>query len=151
MSPSRAEGKATRVAVLGAATPSGTLVREALATARVAGARVDLFGNVEGDAILSDYGGEARLVQAADPAEVLAHDLIFVCEPGAVAAKAIAGAGNGRLVLDLVGAAPLGSSPIVHPEINPEAAREHRGVLRVPHAIACVLAEVLAPVERSLG
>lgn len=152
MSRSLADAKTTRVAVLGAATAVGTLLRAALADDGIAGARVDLFGYAEGDALLSEYAGEARLVQPPDPDEVLAHDVVFLCEGGAAAQRAIAAAGTDRLVLDLVAASGRATAvPVVHPDINPQAAAGHRGILRVPHAISCLVAEVLAPVERTLG
>ena len=152
MSRSRAETPVTRIAVIGAGTAVGALVRAALAKEGVEGARVDLFGDPTGDAVLSDYAGEARLIQPPDAREVLAHDVIFLCEAGAAASFAIGAAGSERLVLDLVAAAGReAGAPVVHPDINPEAAKAHRGILRVPHAISCILAEVLAPIERAFG
>ena len=80
---------ATRVAVVGATTPQGTRLREALARRRVAGARVNLFGAEEGEAVISEYAGEARLVQQASPADVVEHEIIFLCEAGELARDAL--------------------------------------------------------------
>jgi aspartate-semialdehyde dehydrogenase len=152
MSPPRVSSGTTRVAVLGAASPSGSLVREALAEHGVAGSRVDLYGVTHGEVLLSEYAGEARLVQEPAPGDVAEHGFIFLCEGGEAASATIQRAGAGCVVLDLV--ACCGSQetvPLVHPDINPEAARHHTGLVRVPHPVAMVLAEILLPVERTLG
>lgn len=154
MSRSRArEEGAARVAVLGAGSPSGALIREALAGHRVSGSRVDLFGATCGDVVLSEYDGEARLIQEAEASEVASHEVIFLCEPGGTSARVLDLVNAGSLVLDLVacsgGAGVI--PPLVHPDINPEAALAHQGILRVPHPLSMVLAEVLHPVEKALG
>lgn len=151
MTRSRDSERSESVAVLGACTPCGALVREALGEKRVAGSRVSLFGTVEGDAVLSEYRGEARLIQAPDLEEIARHDVIFVCEDSAAAAAAVERRRPSALVVDLVGSRGASEAPLVHSTLNPEAARAPGGVLRAPHAIACVLAEALLPVERSAG
>ncbi|HET9300407.1 MAG TPA: hypothetical protein VFO11_10710, partial [Candidatus Polarisedimenticolaceae bacterium] len=69
MSPRRAEYTGTaRVAVVGAETPAGARLRAALAASGFPGARLDLFGDNPGEeAVLSEYAGEARLIQPASP------------------------------------------------------------------------------------
>lgn len=148
MSRSRASDGSASVAVVGAGTPCGALVREALAEQRVAGSRVRLFGTVEGDAVLSEYRGEARLIQAPDLEEIGRHEVIFVCEDSPAAAATIERRLPSALVVDLMGIGSAADGPLVHPSLNPEAARGPAGVLRAPHAIASLLAESLLPVER---
>ena len=36
-------------------------------------------------------------------------------------------------------------------DVNPDAAKEHDGRLAVPHPVAILLADLLAPLERELG
>lgn len=151
MSRSLANAGAARVAIVGAATPCGTLVREALAKARVPGARVDLFGATEGDAVLSEYDGEARLIQEPEADDVAAHDVVFLCEAAEPAVASLARLGGGTLVVDLVGFSRASGTPVIHPAINPAAARGHRGVVRVPHPLATLLAEILHPAEVAAG
>lgn len=140
-----------RLALVGATTPEGTGLRKVLETLRVAGARVDLFASHNGEALISEYGGEARLIQPPSLPEILDHDLIFLCEHGALAEE-IAASRAGTPVIDLVGAI-VGppDPPLVHMGFKPGAIRSHDGLLAVPHPLSIVLSELLHPVESSLG
>ena len=97
-----------RVAVVGASSADGHQVREALARAGVPGSRVDLYGVTGGEVVLSEYDGEARLVQQPEPGEVGRHDVVFVCETGEISRKLAAAAPAGTLLIDLVGAFDTG-------------------------------------------
>ena len=80
MSPRSDRGSGgARIAVIGATTPDGSRVRERLAGFGVPGSRVDLYGGSRGEALISEYDGEARLVQEPDPDETGDHDVIFLC------------------------------------------------------------------------
>lgn len=142
-----AERIADKLAIVGADTPIGTSLREELERRRVPGARVDLFGNASGDAVLSEYLGEARLIQAPDEAVLAAHGVLFLCEDHPRTLAIAAAPSDDRLVVDLVGvsranlAAPGGAS-----EAGPTA-----GVVRVAHPVALLLAEVLGPIARGPG
>jgi len=147
----RGKGTAT-VGVVGAATSDGARIREALAAMGIAGERVDLYAPSTGEAIISEYAGEARLIQEPALDEIVNHDVVFLCEIGELAAS-VAEAANGKtLVVDLVGALPPHFDPVlVHMDINPQAAVAHRGYVQVPHPMAIVLGEMLHPLERTLG
>jgi aspartate-semialdehyde dehydrogenase len=146
------ESGGARIAVLGAASSDGTRLREQLALFGVPGSRVDLFGGTRGEAVLSEYDGEARLVQNPEPEEISRYDLIFLCEAGDSARRCATAAPPAALVIDMVGSSPGDARPpVVHLDINPDAAREHGGVLAVPHPVALLLAELLDPLERKLG
>lgn len=140
-----------RVAVLGAATEDGTLVKEALEQARVPGARVNLYGTSRGEALISEYRGEARLIQDPELDEIARHDLIFLCERGELAGRILSGAGCEALVIDLLDSSP-GDVPRVHLDINPHVA-ETPGAARfaVPHPLTLALAELLYPLDRGPG
>jgi len=143
---------ATRIAVVGASTATGTHLREALAASRVPGSRVDLYGASSGDEVqLGDYAGEGRIIQQPDLAEIVAHDVIFLCERGEWSARLPAKLRPGTLAIDLVGAANVGAVPNVHVDVNPEAARGHAGLLAVPHPVAVLVSEMLLPLERVFG
>ncbi len=141
-----------RIAVVGAASSDGSRLREQLACFGVPSSRVDLFRGTRGEAVISEYDGEARLVQNPEPEEINRYDLIFLCEPGENARQCITAAPPEALVIDMVGSS-VGEArpPLVHLDINPEAAREHCGILAVPHPVALLLAEMLDPLERKLG
>lgn len=138
-----------RAAVIGATSPVGEALKKALEGRDVAGSRVELFGEVPGDAILTEYDGEARLVRPLDVDAIGAGDVAFVCEGGALADRVLPLAARGGLVLDLAGAWP--GAPLVHPEWLPLPARGTPGPFAVPHALALTLAEILRPLHGKLG
>jgi aspartate-semialdehyde dehydrogenase len=141
-----------RLAVVGAATGVGHELREALAESGVPGSRVNLYGAAPGEALLSEYAGEARLIQDPSAAEIAAHDVVFLCERGSLA-RAVAAARCGEaVILDLAGCLDARQpAPVVHPGINPDATRSHAGCLAVPHPLAVLLAELLVGLERGPG
>lgn len=141
-----------RIAVIGATTQDGSRVRERLAGLGVPGARVDLYGGGRGEAVISEYDGEARLIQEPDPGETEDHDVIFLCEAGEAAELAASRAPADSLVIDVVGSlSGAERPPLVHMDINPEEAKGKRGRLAVPHPAALLLAELLEPLERGPG
>ena len=137
--------------MVGASTEDGTFVKEALERARIPGARVDLYGSSSGEALISEYHGEARLIQDPDLDEIARHDLIFLCERGEVAGRILSGAAADSVIIDLLDISP-GTVPRVHLDINPQIA-EAAGVGRfaVPHPLALALAELLYPLDRGPG
>jgi aspartate-semialdehyde dehydrogenase len=143
---------ATRLALVGAATPEGTHLRDALQDHGLPGDRVDLYGTTEGEALLSEYNGEARLIQELSPDEVATHDVVFLCETGESAHRVLAAAtATGPVVIDLIGfCAGRDDVPLVHVDILP-VPDDHRGVVAVPHALSSILAEMLLPVQTAAG
>ena len=143
---------ATRVAVVGAATVEGGKLREALARRGVPGGRVHLYGTERGEAVLGEYGGEARLIQEPDLDEIAGQDVVFLCEFSAVADRLVKLPGRKATVIDLTGRSLAGAlARLVHRITAPGTAEERGGLLATPHPIAAVLAEVLHPVHRSIG
>jgi aspartate-semialdehyde dehydrogenase len=120
-----------RIAVLGAASPGGARIRAALADRGVPGARVALFGVASEIAVLSEYDGEARLVQPVDELEASSCAAVFVCEPGHDPAPLSRAAASGTVVVDLSGSVA--------------------GATTVAHPIAGALAAILAPLSPALG
>lgn len=145
-------GGTARVAVIGAPTQEGTRLRKALAEFGVPGGRVDLYGSAAGEALLSEYDGEARMVQEADLQEISQHELIFICGEGPMATAAAAAAPE-SMVIDLIDCLPPDAAPRpVHMDINPEAAEAGPGRrYAVPHPLVLMLAELLHPLNRELG
>jgi aspartate-semialdehyde dehydrogenase len=140
----------TRVAVVGAPTIEGAHVREALAERGVQGSRVDLYGTTRGEVVLSEYAGEARMIQEPDVGEVASHELIFICEMGELAAE-LTRAAPSSVVIDLRDSLPSDVRPKRVPlEIGPDVVRGD-GRFAVPHPLALVLGEVLHPLERRFG
>jgi aspartate-semialdehyde dehydrogenase len=139
MSPRRADFTGTaHVAVVGAETPSGARLRAALAAAGFPGDRLDLFGEGPGEeAVLSEYAGEARLIQPASPGEIVGHGVVFLCETGDAVRRLVRQSGPGVTYIDLVGAV--------------ETERTEARVLRVPSPVALLLADLLRPLQAAFG
>lgn len=147
---SRRTAGTARVAVVGAATSDGTRVREVLASRGVPGSRVDLYSTHGEDVLLSEYAGEARLIQDPEVSEIAGHDVVFLCEPSELSRRVVSDARPGSVAIDLVGA--LAPPPkLIHLDLNPHALDDNPGVLAVPHPLAIVLAELLQPLESAFG
>jgi len=134
-----------RIAILGAASPAGAYVKAALADRGVAGNRVDLYGHRSDVAVLSEYDGEARLVQAAGELEAADCAAVFVCEPGHDGQDLNAAAGTGTFVIDLTGSIP--GSALAGTPGPPAQGR----IIAVPHAVTTLLTGLLAPVHAAVG
>lgn len=152
MNPRSAEpSRHSRIAVVGAPTEDGNLLRKALERLRVPGARVDLYGSGNGEALIGEYAGEARLIQQFDPDEIAGHDLIFLCERSEAARRVLAAASPTAVVIDLEDSLPS-DAPRVHLDINPELARvTGGGRFVVPHPLSLLLAELLHPLVQGPG
>jgi len=126
------------------------VLRGALAAHGVPGARVDLYGTSGGEAVISEYRGEARLVQEPDFDAIAERDVAFLCETGPFVARVRELARTPAVVSDPVRAlAP--AARLVHPDVNPDAARDAGGPLAVPDGLAGLLIELLHPLERAFG
>jgi aspartate-semialdehyde dehydrogenase len=140
-----AEPATGRIAILGAASPAGAHLKAALAERAVPGERVELYGHSSEVAVLSEYDGEARLVQGPDALDAASCAAVFVCEPGHDEGGLAAAAHAGTLIVDMTasitGAALAGTA----------AAGARARVVAVPHPITGLLAALLAPVHRALG
>lgn len=141
-----------RVAVVGAESPDGAQVRAALARFGVPGSRVDLYGLTRGQAVLSEYGDEARLIQETEASEVAHHGVVLLCEPGRLTSRIVAERSAETLIIDVAGCIPdRDGTVVVHMGINPTSPESLPGLVAVPHGIAAVLAEVLHPLDIQMG
>ena len=154
MSPlsARATGTA-RVAVLGSTTICGTRLRQMLVEFGVPGSRVDLYATIDvAEPILSEYDGEARLIQKPDLDEVLARDVVFLCEAGEFVERVVGRVASVTATIDVANARTAGSdASLVHMDVNPRAATERRGLFAIPHDLSTLLVDLLYPLERELG
>jgi aspartate-semialdehyde dehydrogenase len=136
-----------RVAVVGAFSVEGAHLREALAEHGVPGSRVDLYGMTGGEVVLSEYAGEARVIQEPDLDEVARHEMVFLCTPWEIAA-ALASAAPGSAIIDLQGCLPPEANPRRVPLEIDAGLERGGGRFVVPHSLALVVAEVLRPLDR---
>ena len=98
--PSAKSDNAPRVAVVGAPTAEGACIRKALAARGVPANCVDLYGTTAGEVVLSDYAGEARMIQDPELVELASHQLIFLCERGELAGQ-LARMASDAVIIDL--------------------------------------------------
>ena len=139
-----------KIAVLGASTLAGTRVRRALEAARISRKRVDFYGYSDGEVLLSEYAGEACMIQEPDPDEIAAHAVVLVCERGESTERVAERLGQDQVVIDLVGGLPDSlAAQLVLPEngVSETAA----GFYTVPHALALMLSDLLRPIDRGPG
>jgi len=153
---SRLSAKATgtaRVAVLGSSSECGTSLRQALVDFGLPGSRVDLYATTdEAEPVISEYDGEARLIQKPDLDEVAGRDVVFVCEPGEIVDAVFRRASGELRVIDLVHARPAGArARLVHIDFDATVARDSPPVLALPHDLATLLIDLLHPLETSFG
>jgi aspartate-semialdehyde dehydrogenase len=149
MNPSTANNE-KKIALLGASTLEGTRVRQALEAARIASKRVDLYGHSEGEVLLSEYAGEARMIQEPDPGEIAAHAAVLVCEAGESTLRVAESLGSDQVVIDLVGGLPDSvGAQLVNP--HKPASEALAGFYAVPHSLALVLSDLLSPIDRGPG
>jgi aspartate-semialdehyde dehydrogenase len=138
-----------KIALLGASTLDGVRVREALEQARVPGRLVDLFDHSDEEMLLGEYAGEARVIQNPDVEEIAGHRVVLLCGAGPSVERLAARAGE-LLVIDVVGALPEGSAArLAGPAVGEGG--DARGLLRVPHPLALVLADLLRPIDHGPG
>ena len=134
-----------RIAVLGALSSAGAHLRAALADLGIPGSRIELFGCARDAALLSEYDGEARLIQPALELDALAQAAVFVCESGHDEAGLARAAQAGTLVVDLSGS--LAGAAL----LDPDAVRSGARLVAVPHPVSTLLAAILAPLDAALG
>ena len=139
-----------KIALVGASTPEGSRVRKALEAARIPGAKVDLYGQSDGEVALGEYAGEARLIQQTAEGETDAHQVVLVCERGTAVEGWIDRAAADCTVIDVVGGlSGRARATLLHPERGP--AEPTGGFWTVPHPLSLVLYDLLRPVDRGPG
>ena len=124
-----------------------------LAEFGIPGARVDLYAAADSaEPILSEYAGEARLVQKPELDELLSRDVVFLCESGEFVEHVADRAASVTAAIDLANARTSGlHATLVHMDVNPKAAAEPRGLFAIPHDLSTILVDLLYPLERELG
>ncbi len=145
---------AGRLAILGAETAVGARLREVLAEARVPGGRVELFAtspSQEAGGLLSEYAGEARLIQQARLESLEGHAVVFVCARTPESERLAAGASEATLWLDLDPLASAAPGALAPSAADAQALRSGPRRLCVAHTLSLMLRELLEPVQRAVG
>ena len=140
--------------MLGASTLEGTRVREAWKPHASRRKKVDLYGHSEGEVLLSEYAGEARMIQEPDPLEIAARTRPCSFANAAKAPNAVAAIGSAedQVVIDLVGGTSRQARERDSFSPAERARKSGAGFYAVPHpAGADALGSAPSPIDRGPG
>lgn len=143
-----------KVAVVGVTGIVGETILRVLDERAVAIDHLDAFASRDRQTPLA-FRGRAVLIRAATPQALRdgAYDAVFFASSDdaseALAEHAVAG---GAIVIDNSAAFRMRDDvPLIVPEVNPHAARDHHTMFPVANCTAIVLCVALAPIARAAG
>lgn len=139
-----------RVAVLGATGAVGRELIKLLANRKFPVADLKLLASPRSAGITIPFVGEKLLVEAVGDDSFLDIDLVLA-SAGSSTTKAWAdkAIGAGAVIIDNSSAFRMNPSvPLIVPEINPEAAKHHRGIIANPNCTTILMAMVVWPLHR---
>ena len=141
------------IALFDGSTLLGKGVKSHLSKRRFPVGQVKAFdtGVVEEGGNLTEFGGEAMLAVRPDLEEMTHVDLAFFCGASGSGERFLDWPGRGGFVaIDLTQSANRRPDvPVVNAWINPEAARNHTGIVASPHPISQFLSTFLSPLARA--
>ena len=102
---------------------------------------------------LSDFAGEAMLVNSPDIETLGNLDIAFLCGSRQEGARYLDwGKRAGFVAIDLTGAASSAPGvPVVNASVNPEKIAGSAGLIATPHPVSQLLSTLLAPIRRHCG
>src|SRR5882724_12866307 len=150
MAPERRAG--LRIALFGAMAPVARELRERLEAASLTASRVSLYDSGEFEGTLTEFDGEAMLVQRAEEPLVEDCDLAFICSSGDPRTPEYVDwvVRAGGIAVDLSGATRgRAGVPLVNCDVNPEALRSGGRIFAVPGPLAHPLSTILHRLSRA--
>ncbi len=141
------------VAIVGATGAAGPELLHLLQARRFTLAALRLFASARSAGRTLDFGGRSYPVEEAKPGVFADIDLAFFAAGGpttrALAPDAVRA---GCLVIDKSSAFRMDpAAPLVIPEINPQALRQHRGIVASPNCSTAVALMALWPLHQRFG
>ena len=151
--PSQRDTTPRRVAIVGATGAVGRDLLQVLAERRFPVASLKLLASGRSAGARLDFAGEGHVVEELGPGSFAGVDVAFFSAGGSVSREhARAAADAGAVVIDNTSAFRLTDGvPLVVPEVNPQAARDHRGIIANPNCSTILLAVALWPLHRAFG
>lgn len=142
-----------RIAIVGATGAVGQELLRLLEERDVPVASLSLFASPRSAGVEVAFRGRAHVVRALPDDGDLGADLVFSSAGGAISREhAWRWAGHGAVVVDNTSAWRLDERvPLVVPEVNGDAALEHRGVIANPNCSTIIALMALAPLHRAFG
>ncbi len=139
-----------RVAILGATGAVGRELIELLANRKFPVANLKLLASPRSAGTTIPFAGKKLLVEAVGDHSFQDIDLVLA-SAGSSTTKAWAdkATGAGAVIIDNSSAFRMNPSvPLIVPEINPEAAKHHRGIIANPNCTTILMAMVVWPLHR---
>ena len=141
-----------RIAVTGATSAVGQVLRTALARLGVPLEQLVLLDRPTEEAILSEYAGHPTLIMGLGPDSLADADCVFLCGTSEESLACLEWERRkDAVVVDLSGAVAAGQAPVVNLGVNPAALEARPGLVAAPHPISFALTSALAPVEAVAG
>lgn len=142
--------KSVRVAILGATGAVGTELLELLETRNFPVEQLKLLASPRSAGKTLTFAGKSLTVEAVNEDSFKDVDLVLASAGGASSkawAKTIVA--SGAVMIDNSSAFRMDSSvPLVVPEINPEAAEKHRGIIANPNCTTILLGVAVYPLHQ---
>ncbi len=143
-------GQTYRVAILGATGAVGTELMELLASRNFPLADLKLLASSRSAGTTLPFKGETLKVETVDDNSFKDVDLVLASAGGstskALAPKAVAA---GAVVIDNSSAFRMDPQvPLVVPEVNPEAAAQHRGIIANPNCTTILMNVAVWPLHQ---
>lgn len=140
----------TRIAIIGATGAVGSEFGHVFSDRNLPHNDVVLLASSRSAGRELDWAGRRRVVQALEPGSFEGITLAFFSAGASVSREFVPHArAAGALVIDNTSAYRMEPDvPLVVPEINPEAARQHRGLIANPNCSTIIVAMAVWPLHR---
>ena len=142
-----------RVGILGATGAVGSTLLEVLAEREFPVSELVPLASPRSIGKRLPYGGGEVEVRALDERSIRGLDLVLSSAGGAVSSEwAPRIVAAGAVVIDNTSYFRMhGSVPLVIPEVNPDSAAEHQGLVANPNCTTMQMVVALAPIQRAAG
>lgn len=143
-------GQSYRVAILGATGAVGTELLELLDSRDFPLADLKLLASPRSAGTTLSFRGEALSVEAVEASSFKGVDIVLASAGGSISkAWAETAIASGAVVIDNSSAFRMDSSvPLIVPEVNPEAAAYHRGLIANPNCTTILMSVAVYPLHQ---
>ncbi|HYB11837.1 MAG TPA: aspartate-semialdehyde dehydrogenase [Myxococcota bacterium] len=147
------EQRGRSVAVVGATGAVGEVLLEVLAERRFPISRLRALASDRSAGTTVRFRGEALTVEPARPQLFDGIELVFFAATGSLSKELAPEAQRrGAVVIDKSSTWRMDAAvPLVVPEVNPDAAMKHRGILACPNCTTIGFVMALEPLRRAAG
>jgi aspartate-semialdehyde dehydrogenase len=138
------------IALVGATGAVGRIVLDQLASRAFPHKQLRLLASQRSAGSKVQFGGRTLTVQLLQPSAFEGVDLVIASTPDEVAKEFVPWAvAAGAVVIDESGYWRMDPAvPLVVPEVNPEAALQHRGIIASPNCSTTQMVVALSPLHR---